>query len=179
MLEFAYVRAAHAVIAALLSFIGIHTPERTEPLTWPEVLSNVHHMAADGNRDAAMMIYVDDLRALPGGCDDWCANIALAREAAVYNEMRTVVEYAFQAYGVGYLSDWAWRTILCESGGTATANSGYYGGLSQQDPKLWPYRSAAAGFPGASMFDPVANAGTMAWMMAAGYGAGHWPLCGR
>lgn len=59
MFELLYSAAAKVVIATLLTWIGVNDPHRTEPLTWPEVLSNVDHMADDGNRAAMEMIVLD------------------------------------------------------------------------------------------------------------------------
>ena len=55
-----YVQAAMGVITTLQSWIGVHAPERTEPLTWPEVLSNIDHLANDEhNTDAITMLITD------------------------------------------------------------------------------------------------------------------------
>jgi len=52
--------AALAVIAKLSLFIDTYTPERTEPLTWPEVTSNIDHMADDErDPDAVQMLIAD------------------------------------------------------------------------------------------------------------------------
>jgi hypothetical protein len=54
-----YVRAAVAVIALLAQWIGVHDPARTAPLTWPETLANVDHLADEGNVDAITMLIAD------------------------------------------------------------------------------------------------------------------------
>lgn len=59
MLGIEYVQAAMGVIMTLMSWIGINTPDRTDPLTWPEVLSNLDHMANEGDTDAATMLITD------------------------------------------------------------------------------------------------------------------------
>lgn len=57
MFDALYSKAAAAVIAHLLTWIGVHDPGRTEPLTWPEVTSNLDHLADDEhNVDAITMI---------------------------------------------------------------------------------------------------------------------------
>jgi len=52
------------------------------------------------------------------------------------------------------------------------------GGLFQHVPLYWPVRSAAAGFGGWPILDPVANVGTAAYMLYAGWPADmsrpHW-----
>lgn len=176
MLELLYAKAAAAVIATLLAFIGAHTPERTAPLTWPETLANVRPMAANGDPDAAMMVLADDLMHQPG-CDTWCANIALGRHAADRGDLVSMIVYVFEAYGAGHLAPLATRVMRCESGLFPGAYSGFYQGLSQQDPRYWRARAAAAGFPGVSPYDPVANAAVMAWMLASGSGWDDWPAC--
>lgn len=60
MLGVEYLMAALAVIAKLSLFIDTYTPERTEPLTWPEVTSNIDHMADDErDPDAVQMLIAD------------------------------------------------------------------------------------------------------------------------
>jgi len=62
----------------------------------------------------------------------------------------------------------------CESGFNPNAvNHGYYenghpSGLFQHLSGYWPARAAAHGYPGASVFDPVANANVTASMWATG-----------
>lgn len=51
-----FYKAAIAFIATLLNFISIHTPERTNPLTWEETLSNLYSAANNGDRNAIEMI---------------------------------------------------------------------------------------------------------------------------
>jgi len=48
-------------------------------------------------------------------------------------------------------------------------------GLFQHLPRYWPERAAAAGFPGASIFDPEANIAAAAWLVYKTPGGwGHW-----
>lgn len=60
MFDALYSKAAAAVIAHLLTWIGVHDPGRTEPLQWGEVTANLDHLADDEhNVDAMQMIVAD------------------------------------------------------------------------------------------------------------------------
>lgn len=60
MLGIEYFTAALALIGKLLLFISLNDPSRTEPLTWPEVTSNIDHMADDEkDRDAVTLLITD------------------------------------------------------------------------------------------------------------------------
>ena len=61
----------------------------------------------------------------------------------------------------------------CESGFNPNANSGYYKGIFQHDPKYWPARAAQYGYSGASYYDVDAQIGVSTSMMAGG-GWSHW-----
>ncbi|MGB4762861.1 MAG: ubiquitin-like domain-containing protein [Candidatus Saccharimonas sp.] len=61
----------------------------------------------------------------------------------------------------------------CESKFNPLADSGYYKGIFQHDPKYWPARAAKYGFAGASYFDVDAQIGVSLSMMATG-GWSHW-----
>lgn len=61
----------------------------------------------------------------------------------------------------------------CESGFNPNADSGYYKGLFQHDPRYWDSRAAKYGFSGASIYDVDAQIGVSTSMMAAG-GWSHW-----
>lgn len=56
----------------------------------------------------------------------------------------------------------------CESGGNPAAVNPSSGalGLGQHLPRYWADRAAAAGHPGASGLDAIANADTTAWLLA-------------
>jgi soluble lytic murein transglycosylase-like protein len=62
--------------------------------------------------------------------------------------------------------DQALRIIQCESLGDPEAYNPYSGasGLFQFLPSTWASTSPKAGFPDASVFDPVANIGAAAWL---------------
>lgn len=60
MLGTEYLTAALSLIAKLSLFISIHDPSRVEPLTWPEVLSNVDHMANDEQDVDAVTLLITD-----------------------------------------------------------------------------------------------------------------------
>lgn len=74
----------------------------------------------------------------------------------------------------------ALRVIYCESRGNPDAvnDSSGASGLFQHMPQFWPQRSQAAGFAGASVFDPEANIATAAFL-ATRDGWRHWPNCGK
>lgn len=74
----------------------------------------------------------------------------------------------------------ALRVIYCESRGNPDAvnDSSGASGLFQHLPRFWPQRSQAAGFAGASIFDPEANIATAAFL-ATRDGWRHWPNCGK
>ncbi len=61
----------------------------------------------------------------------------------------------------------------CESKFNPLADSGYYKGIFQHDPRYWDARAAKYGFAGASIFDADAQIGVSLSMMAAG-GWSHW-----
>ena len=70
--------------------------------------------------------------------------------------------------------DRAMRIMACESGGVPWAyNRSGASGLFQHLKRYWASRSAAAGFGGASIFDPTANVATAAWLRDA-MGWGSW-----
>ena len=70
--------------------------------------------------------------------------------------------------------------VLCliakESGGNPNADNpqSSASGLMQHLYRLWPDRSVAAGWPGASIWDPEANIAVGAWLAYEGGGWGHW-----
>lgn len=67
------------------------------------------------------------------------------------------------------------RVARCESGLNPNAYNGLYGasGIFQFLPSTWAANAPRAGYAGASVFDPVANANTAAMMFARGQ-AGQW-----
>jgi hypothetical protein len=71
--------------------------------------------------------------------------------------------------------DWALRIIECESHGDPNAKNprSTASGLFQHLASLWEERAAAAGWPGADVFDPYANIAVAAWLFETG-GPGHW-----
>lgn len=113
-------------------------------------------------------------------CDpQWCRFRFIAYEAADRADMVTVVWAAAISYDVVEWAPWMVATAVCESGLRPQAWSGWYVGLFQHDPWFWWGRAAAAGLPGADPWDPVNNAQVTAWMLKAGYGWRHWPVCGN
>lgn len=113
-------------------------------------------------------------------CDPvWCRYRHIGLGAYARGDYLTAVWAAFIAYGVPQWANWAWITIGCESGGNPNAYSGYYIGFAQHDPYLFAARAIAAGLPGVSPWNGFENVSVMAWMISAGYGPEHWPVCGR
>ena len=73
--------------------------------------------------------------------------------------------------------DRALRIMACESGGNPNARnprSSASGLFQHLAAKYWTARSAAAGFAGASVFNPVANVATAAWLRDQRGGWSHW-----
>ena len=70
----------------------------------------------------------------------------------------------------------ALNVIYCESHGNpdATNSSSGAAGLFQHIPRYWDGRSTSAGYAGASIYDPTANAGVAAWLVYYGGGWQHW-----
>lgn len=87
---------------------------------------------------------------------------------------RPLVEEYFPAGEV----DRAIRIIACESNGNPRARNPRSGasGLFQHMPGDWAKRASAAGFPGASIYDPEANVAAAAWLAYDAHGGGwqHW-----
>ena len=71
--------------------------------------------------------------------------------------------------------EWALRVSYCESHWDATAKNptSSASGLFQHLARFWDDRSMAAGWDGASIFDPVANTAVAAYLYYSG-GPGHW-----
>ncbi len=91
--------------------------------------------------------------------------------AAGVEQWRPLVSRYFAADQV----ERALRVMACESGGAPNAKSpiSSASGLMQHLGKYWASRSAAAGWAGASIFDPEANIAVAAWLQRTG-GWGHW-----
>ena len=83
-------------------------------------------------------------------------------------EISAIIVAAADKYGVS--ADTLLRVAYCESRYDPLAYNGILGasGLFQIIPGTWRANSAAAGYGGASVWDPVANANVAAWMFAHG-----------
>ena len=81
----------------------------------------------------------------------------------VVERWRPLVEVYFKATDV----EWALKIIACESGGNPNAANPTSSarGLLQHLGRFWPQRSEAAGWGGASIFDPEANIAVGAWLL--------------
>ena len=87
-------------------------------------------------------------------------------------QWRSLVATYFRAGDV----DRAMHIMACESGGNPNAKNprSSASGLFQHLGKYWAARSAAAGWGGASIFDPTANVAVAAWLRDQPGGFGHW-----
>lgn len=128
-------------------------------------------------------IYVDP-DTPPPCAETWCLHVGAAMAARDRGDLPAMVHELAGAYGMEAWEPWAVATITCESGWNPDATDGWYVGLTQADPTLFPPRAAAAGFPGYTPQDPVANVGTMFSMVRAKVQGGDprpwtdWPVCG-
>jgi hypothetical protein len=88
-------------------------------------------------------------------------------------EIESIIRAAAAKYGVD--PETLLRVAYCESRYDPLAYNGVLGasGLFQIIPSTWRANSAAAGYGGASVFDPVANANVAAFMFA-NHQAGQW-----
>ena len=79
-------------------------------------------------------------------------------------QWRSLVSQYFPSHRV----DEALHIISCESNGDPDAYNVYSGasGLFQFIPSTWATTAPAAGYPGASPFEPVANTASAAWLAA-------------
>jgi hypothetical protein len=70
------------------------------------------------------------------------------------------------AYFPANLVDAALAVVWCESKGDPNVinPSSSASGLFQHLPKYWSSRTSAAGYPGASILDPVPNVAVAAWL---------------
>lgn len=97
---------------------------------------------------------------------------APAVESGPVERWRPLVAEHFDAAFV----DDALSVIDCESGGNPDAANPRSSarGLFQHLASFWPERSAAAGWGGASIFDPEANIAVAAWLSKGGTDWSHW-----
>jgi hypothetical protein len=88
------------------------------------------------------------------------------------SDWRPLVEQFFEPHHVAK----ALRVIRCESGGDPLAKNptSSASGLFQHLGSMWRSRSAAAGWAGADVFDPVANVAVAAWLVYDHGGWSHW-----
>ena len=88
---------------------------------------------------------------------------------------RSDVRGALAEYGLGDEEDRFMRVMWCESRGDPDAVNAESGasGLMQHIPRYWDERARAAGFQGASPFDPIANIYASVWLLDTG-GWNHW-----
>ena len=88
---------------------------------------------------------------------------------------RSDVRGALAEYGLSDEEDRFMRVMWCESRGDPDAVNAESGasGLMQHIPRYWDERARAAGFQGASPFDPIANIYASVWLLDMG-GWSHW-----
>ena len=92
---------------------------------------------------------------------------------AAPSEIQAIIRAAAAKYGVD--ADTLLRVAYCESGFNPNAYNSILGasGLFQIIPGTWAANSVRAGYGGANVFDPVANANVAAWMFSRGQ-SGQW-----
>ena len=91
--------------------------------------------------------------------------------SAGVEQWRTLVAQYFRAGDVNT----ALRIMGCESGGRPDAlGKDGDSGLFQHLQRYWAERSAAAGWRGASIWDPQVNVAVAAWLRDTRGGWGHW-----
>ena len=83
---------------------------------------------------------------------------------------RSDVRGALAEYGLSDEEDRFMRVMWCESRGDPDAVNAESGasGLMQHIPRYWDERARAAGFQGASPFDPIANIYASVWLLDMG-----------
>lgn len=110
---------------------------------------------ADPDRDPGARVNV-----APGGLDN--LGPGGAGSTAQVERWRPLVARYFPAHAVNKAMD----VLACESEGNPAARNPTSGaaGLFQHIPRYFDARAAAAGFPGASPFDPEANVAAAAWL---------------
>lgn len=141
--------------------------------------------------DLPEIVEIPELRELPPGCRPGLigATCAVTMVAGGLDVPRTAHDLVPDA--VSGVTDWrplvghffepgdvgrALRVIRCESGGNASAKNplSTASGLFQHLGSLWGERSAAAGWSGSDVFDPVANVAVAAWLVYDNGGWSHW-----
>ena len=102
-----------------------------------------------------------------------CTAMAARGGHAQSVEVQDAIWSASQEHGVAY--PWLLRVARCESGYHPWVVNRASGaaGLFQFMPGTWRWMSAAAGWAGASPYDPWAAASVAGWAFAHGYAA-HW-----
>jgi len=124
-------------------------------------------------------------------CVPWVPSLPAVEVQEQYgwqtDRWRPVVEEALEDYGISDQVDTFMRVLHCESRGDPNAlNDGVYdnpkdqaSGLMQHMPRWWDDRVTAAGMPGYSPFNPVANIFASAWLLTThGGGWSHWTCHG-
>lgn len=102
----------------------------------------------------------------------------MPRHPAVVEQWRPLVEQYWSAAGYGDEVEYALMILYAESAGNPDAQhpGSKASGLFQHLPKYWAERSTAAGWGGASIWDPEANIAVAAWLRATNqrHGWQHW-----
>lgn len=146
------------IAIAIVLAVSACTPEQVRQWTYANHGPEAHLTDAEAKFWAGWMME-DPIRHHPG---DVTTELWVIRAAH---------EYGIPAV---WFADTAW----CESRLNSNANSGFYKGTFQHHPGYWPARAAAAGYPGASIYDPEANAMVSAHLWTTS-GPHHWPVCSR
>jgi soluble lytic murein transglycosylase-like protein len=139
-----------------------------------ETASAVAPPAAAPHTTATAMLPATMTEPLATTAPDEIASSGGSRDSAFpdsVEQWRPLVEEHFPPAWV----DWALQIISCESHGDPTAVNPRTSarGLMQHLDRYWSGRAAAAGWAGASPYDPEANIAVGAWLLADG-GPSHW-----
>lgn len=148
-----------------------------------------HDLAADGvagSRTLAALLGVGSDDSLTGGpgfdtCNSpdtgkGCESRRGVRAGSPWNpsaaeEWRAVITQAFTERGLEGEIEHAVAIVACESLGDpfittpSSPEGAFVVGLFQHKDAYWARRAESAGIPGASIFDPLANARVAAWMV--------------
>lgn len=102
------------------------------------------------------------------GCETYRGSRGSGQDKATAEEWRAVVTEVFTEWGLSDQIEHALQIIACESVGDPfqITRPTFVTGLFQHHPAYWERRAEWAGVPGASIFDPYAQASVAAWLVS-------------
>ena len=165
-----FVRYANTALALLLLVACSMSPSPTPPVDAPAAMT-------PGRAAKAAVRHVEPRRPTPRPTERHASRSRpWTPPTASQREILRIVRAAARRYDIDVARFVA--MIRCESGlnPRAVGGGGLYLGLGQMHRDYWAARAAAAGYRGASPFDPVANANTSAYLVVHG-GWPNWPHC--